>query len=180
MLALLLLVSVMVPTHSAKATFVNSGFKIVQQYDFSADATAPPYVGGLVSLGFPGPDSFGAGDSWQLNLFDSANALVFQMFGLPIWGTFSSIGVGFTFPAATNDTIFTYELVMLTGSMDINFSLFLRTASNSFTSSGKLSENVVPVGGAVIPLPAALPLFGTGLGILGFLGWRRRRKAQAV
>ena len=33
---------------------------------------------------------------------------------------------------------------------------------------------------AVAPLPAALPLFGTGLGILGFLGWRRRRQAQAV
>ena len=33
---------------------------------------------------------------------------------------------------------------------------------------------------AVVPLPAALPLFGTGLGILGFLGWRRRRKTQAV
>jgi hypothetical protein len=33
---------------------------------------------------------------------------------------------------------------------------------------------------APIPLPAALPLFATGLGILGFLGWRRRRKAQAV
>ena len=32
----------------------------------------------------------------------------------------------------------------------------------------------------VMPLPSALPLFGTGLGILGFLGWRRRRKAQAV
>jgi hypothetical protein len=31
-----------------------------------------------------------------------------------------------------------------------------------------------------VPVPAALPLFGTGLGILGFLGWRRRRKAQAV
>jgi len=31
-----------------------------------------------------------------------------------------------------------------------------------------------------IPIPAALPLFGTDLGILGFLGWRRRRKAQAV
>jgi len=32
-----------------------------------------------------------------------------------------------------------------------------------------------------VPLPAAFPLFGTGLGILGFLGWRRRRKlAQAV
>jgi hypothetical protein len=33
---------------------------------------------------------------------------------------------------------------------------------------------------APVPLPAAFPLFGTGLGILGFLGWRRRRKAQVV
>jgi hypothetical protein len=30
------------------------------------------------------------------------------------------------------------------------------------------------------PLPAALPLFATGLGALGLLGWRRKRKAQAV
>ena len=30
------------------------------------------------------------------------------------------------------------------------------------------------------PLPAALPLFATGLGVLGLLGWRRKRKAAAV
>ncbi len=30
-----------------------------------------------------------------------------------------------------------------------------------------------------IPLPAALPLYGTGLALIGFLGWRRRRKAAA-
>jgi hypothetical protein len=30
------------------------------------------------------------------------------------------------------------------------------------------------------PLPAALPLFATGLGGLGLLGWRRRRKVQGV
>ncbi len=30
------------------------------------------------------------------------------------------------------------------------------------------------------PIPAALPLFGTGLGALGLLGWRRKRKAQAT
>lgn len=29
---------------------------------------------------------------------------------------------------------------------------------------------------SAVPLPAALPLFGTGLGILGFAAWRRRRK----
>jgi hypothetical protein len=30
------------------------------------------------------------------------------------------------------------------------------------------------------PLPAALPLFATGLGGLGLLGWRRRRKAKTL
>ena len=30
------------------------------------------------------------------------------------------------------------------------------------------------------PLPAALPLFASGLGALGLLGWRRKRKATAI
>jgi hypothetical protein len=30
------------------------------------------------------------------------------------------------------------------------------------------------------PLPSALPLFATGLGALGLLGWRRKRKAAAI
>jgi hypothetical protein len=30
------------------------------------------------------------------------------------------------------------------------------------------------------PLPAALPLFATGIGALGLLGWRRKRKPQEV
>jgi hypothetical protein len=30
------------------------------------------------------------------------------------------------------------------------------------------------------PLPAALPLFATGLGALGLLGWRRKRKTAAI
>lgn len=32
---------------------------------------------------------------------------------------------------------------------------------------------------SVVPLPTALPLFATGLGALGLLGWRRKKKAQA-
>jgi hypothetical protein len=31
-----------------------------------------------------------------------------------------------------------------------------------------------------IPLPGTLPLFASGLGALGLLGWRRKRKAQTV
>jgi len=32
---------------------------------------------------------------------------------------------------------------------------------------------------SVVPLPAALPLYGTGLALMGFVGWRRKRKAAA-
>lgn len=35
-------------------------------------------------------------------------------------------------------------------------------------------------GGDTTPLPAALPLFATGLGALGLLGWRRKKKAAAL
>ena len=34
--------------------------------------------------------------------------------------------------------------------------------------------------GAEVPIPAALPLFATGVGALGLLGWRRKRRAQTV
>ena len=34
--------------------------------------------------------------------------------------------------------------------------------------------------GTVTPLPATLPLFATGLGALGLLGWRRKRKPKAL
>jgi hypothetical protein len=35
-------------------------------------------------------------------------------------------------------------------------------------------------GVATTPLPAALPLFATGLGAMGLLGWRRKRKSAAA
>lgn len=35
------------------------------------------------------------------------------------------------------------------------------------------------VGAGAVPVPAALPLFASGLGLLGFAGWRRRRKTAA-
>ena len=41
-------------------------------------------------------------------------------------------------------------------------------------------ELLTSVSTQVVPLPGALPLFATGLGLMGLLGWRRKRKAQAA
>jgi hypothetical protein len=42
---------------------------------------------------------------------------------------------------------------------------------------GDISVQYVP---SPAPLPAAFPLFATGLGVMGLLGWRRKRKATAA
>jgi hypothetical protein len=33
--------------------------------------------------------------------------------------------------------------------------------------------------GTLVPIPAALPLFAAGLGAIGFVGWRKKRKVLA-
>ena len=46
--------------------------------------------------------------------------------------------------------------------------------------SGAHADNVtLQIGPVVTPLPTALPLFATGLGALGLLGWRRKKNAAA-
>jgi PEP-CTERM motif-containing protein len=53
----------------------------------------------------------------------------------------------------------------------------------SSTSSGVMeSGTMIEIATAVpssVPLPATLPFFATGLGVLGLLGWRRKRKNSA-
>jgi hypothetical protein len=51
---------------------------------------------------------------------------------------------------------------------------------SDFDYRATFSQNVDVGGVDVVPLPAALPLFATGLGAMGLLGWRRKRKAQAA
>ena len=56
---------------------------------------------------------------------------------------------------------------------DVFFELTLDSVPPLQTKGGPIHVNAVP-------LPGALPLFATGLGALGLLGWRRKRKATAL
>ena len=49
-----------------------------------------------------------------------------------------------------------------------------------FTNLSAYGPPTVAGNVAVTPLPAALPLFTTGLGALGLIGWRRNKKVQAL
>ena len=50
----------------------------------------------------------------------------------------------------------------------------------SFLGTNAVTDTIVLTGAAVTPVPAALPLFATGLGAMGLLGWRRKRKNAAA
>jgi hypothetical protein len=63
--------------------------------------------------------------------------------------------------------------------LDISTSSFAIFTGGPGTVDYTISISL-PDGAYVTPLPAALPLFATGLGVLGLLGWRRKRNAAAA
>jgi hypothetical protein len=83
-----------------------------------------------------------------------------QAFGHSIWQAFSQ-----DFTATSALTLLTF--------------IDTRGAFNAGIYLDEVSVELVSPGGAT-PLPAALPLFASGLGALGLLDWRRKRKNAAI
>jgi hypothetical protein len=62
----------------------------------------------------------------------------------------------------------------------LNFGVLLNSATSIPTIESAYEVRGGVAGVPPVPIPAALPLFATGLAALGLLGWRRKRKAAAV
>jgi hypothetical protein len=73
--------------------------------------------------------------------------------------------------------LFVTGLTFVFGTTTPDVNVINRSACLGVEGEGCLSQSVVPTAS---PLPAALPLFATGLGAIGLFGWRRKRKAAAV
>jgi hypothetical protein len=105
-------------------------------------------------------------------------------FGLD-FGTFSKGGTPVAFTLSNGFAISRgtggFEQAQFLGFIStVPFStITLKTAfSGDFYDSWVVTD--VTTASATTPLPATLPLFATGLGALGLLGWRRKRKAVAI
>jgi hypothetical protein len=74
------------------------------------------------------------------------------------------------------DTTYDYELDFSDRLNDYD------SKNGSFTVQGfdLRTDGSFTTEGAETPLPAALPLFASGIGAMSLLGWRRKRKAAAI
>ena len=124
---------------------------------------------------------------WLQRRFELQNQMIYLLNGtaikcsqlkVPCCGFDNTEATPF-FLATTNSAFSTYAL-----STPINVSgTAVFSPGNCPTTFGGCVEIDSVTGDATFtatPLPAALPLFATGIGGLGLLGWRRKRKAQAV
>ena len=120
---------------------------------FTVSASAPFITGGIVDVTATGSDGASASDSFRADNVNDPFAPV-------------TTSQDFTFTGATDLT--SVSIATIPGA---SFGGPVTVTGIDFTGISGLSE---------IPLPATFPLFATGLGALGLLGWRRKRRAQAV
>ena len=83
---------------------------------------------------------------------------------------------------ATSTTYSVFNNRGFEGTDTLSFSTAFLTVSMNVTQPGdwiRVITQGTPSNISPVPVPAALPLFGTGLAIMGFVGWRRKRKASA-
>lgn len=126
-------------------------------------------TGSLDSLSFP--DVLGS-SPLALNLGISGNPDFGHVLSVGILPSFAIGALGQ--PAQPNFTNFSLGLKRCLTASCIGANSFILLEGQDAT----VTSFLVPP--SAVPLPASLPLFGTGLAIMGYLGWRRKSKAAAA
>jgi hypothetical protein len=173
--------AVVVPTFSVSPTSIFQGgtSTLTLHLDLFADDDAlnPRFFGGTVSL-FPG---FGSGISFDVGSGGTTRDFS-ATFTYPTAGTFHPAFIGTV--AYFETFLFQAPIFGLCQNGPFNahqcITGFETTPFEAFAFSNLSPTRLATVDVAATPLPAALPLFGTGLGFMGLVGWWRKRRAEAV
>jgi hypothetical protein len=145
---------------------------------FSADDRAVLTLNGTIvaSTGI-----FGPGNGSMVLTSGGSNDPFFFIYGNT--GPFASITSGFTTGLNTLSMIVNDTNTGITGNLSGGFNCGFPNCeaptSASFIGEVTYDSLAAPLNSSAAPLPATLPLCATGLGVLGLLGWRRKRKAKA-
>jgi hypothetical protein len=157
-------------SHSARASLVlSSGQTAIYNFDFTGQSPSPPYFQMTVQIDYccATGGAMGSADVYSgLN----ASGVILNLFTGPVPTTsqsFNTSNLSFT------DGLFSVLVAATAGSFGSSATAFASDANGKLLASvsGQL---------ATTPLPATLPLFASGLGVMGLLGWRRKKKAQAT
>jgi hypothetical protein len=107
-----------------------------------------------------------------------SNAVTLPSSGMPKWNLngvmFNTTGGPYSV-GLSGMSMGPFDLYFATGMNDPNIPVYDLYYYDASTYVGTLE-----VFATTTPLPAALPLFASGLGALGLLGWRRKRKNAAA
>ena len=93
-------------------------------------------------------------------------------------GTYSPMTFDLTMPLISNPAFVTLEGGTIPGAEAALIAGLLSGSTYFNIHTGNFPGGEIR--GQLVPLPTALPLFATGLGALGLLGWRRKRKDIAA
>lgn len=163
----------------APSSTITPGFKftVLDFTDFApfgmADGFAtfifePVYNGGVGTFDAWNSVSFNANDAnfWNTKLYDQ-NGLIFDN-TLSEWNTVYG----------SSDTFLDAFITSISFGIGSGAPLQTGYVDNLRVSNGQttFAPEFEAIAVAAVPIPAALPLYATGLGLMGFLGWRKRRK----
>ena len=152
----------------ASAVTLSNGDAAIYNFDLTGQTPPPPYDVMIIEFQFS-PIGFIPA---SIDVFEGLNATGALAAHIPN-GSFTSTYFLFVSSAGVlGDGIFSVE-ISATGQIEV-----LSVAADVQVFSPPSFLSGVP-GELATPLPAALPLFATGLSGLGLLGWRRKRKQAA-
>jgi hypothetical protein len=158
----------------AKAITINPGDTITVSLSGLPGSTM--YIGFGYGLTFAAPDFFPANGTMRSNVFDAGNSLLGQRtdgpFGITIGGIISDV-----FGSTDNTGHLVFDQFSASFVLEsLSIAGIIDDGNGGFHGTDDVSPQFVVT--TASPIPAALPLFASGLGALGFIGWRRKRKAS--